>query len=479
MNITSLLKGIDYELRGEDIDILSLQKNSQNEVQNGLFFCYKGVDKDGESYAKEAICNGAVALVVEEFLPYKVTQVRLQNVRKNIAKICSNFFGNPDKDLKIIGITGTNGKTTTSYMLKNILETAGKSVGIIGTNGIEINKVFFRATLTTPDPQELFEVFSKMKNAGVQYVVMEVSAHALDLYKVYGVKFELGIFTNFTRDHLDYFETMERYKETKAKFFLEDYCKKCIFNADDEVGREFFEKCQVTKYTYGLINPSDVFAINTKMSLAGSKFVVNLFDDILEVQISLAGKFNIYNSLAAILGAKLIGITSDQIVAGLYTIENVAGRFNLITVGDKNVIIDFAHTPDGVENVLRTAKALSKGYITTVFGCGGNRDKGKRKVMGAIAKKYSNKVIITSDNPRFENPYAIIDEIKEGCPEALVIENRTQAIITGITTSPKGSCILVLGKGAEDYQEIDGVKYHFSDFEVVNDLKTKKKHQKE
>lgn len=479
MLISKLFSGIEYEIKGEDVDILSLQKHSQQKSQNGIFFCYRGVNKNGEDYAVEAIQNGAIAIVVEEFSTYNVTQIKVDNVRKIIAKVCSNFFGNPEKDMKIIGITGTNGKTTTSYMLKNILETADKKVGLIGTNGIEINKVFFRATLTTPDPQELFEVFQKMKNADVEFVVMEVSAHALDLYKVWGIKFEVGVFTNFTRDHLDYFGSMEKYKQTKKNFFCQDYCKKCVFNVDDETGREFFNCCDVPKCTYGIINPSDAFAVSIDMKLSGSKFVVNCFDDIFNIEISCAGKFNVYNALSAIITAKLLGINSEHIVAGLYTLENVAGRFNLLSVGTKSVVIDFAHTPDGMENVLRTAKALSKGYITTVFGCGGNRDKGKRKVMGEIANKYSDKVIITSDNPRFENPYSIIDEIKQGCPNGLVIENRTQAIITAVTTSPENSCILVLGKGAEDYQEIDGIKHHFSDFEVVKQLQSKQKYKKE
>lgn len=476
MKLSDLLNGVKHEIKGQDVDIMSLQKKSGDEVKNGLFFCYKGVDFDGKSRIAEAISNGAVAIVVDEFVDSSITQVKVDNVRKNIAIICSNFFGNPDKKLKIVGISGTNGKTTSSYMLKNILATAGKKVGLIGTNAVEIGDIFFKATLTTPDPEELFSIFDKMVKAGLEYVVMEVSAHALDLYKVWGIKFEVGLFTNFTRDHLDYFGDMNSYKLAKAKFFGASYCKRCVFNVDDETGREFFNACDTTRYSYGLINPSDLFAINIEMNLKGSKFIVNAFDDILNIELCVAGKFNVYNAMGVILTAKVLNIMPEYIISGLYTLPEVAGRFNLMMVGDKSVIIDFAHTPDGMENVLRTARSLTRGQITTIFGCGGNRDKGKRAEMGAIASKYSDKVIITSDNPRYENPFDIIAEIKKGCPDGIVIENRKLAIITGITTSPSGACILVLGKGAEDYQEIDGIKHPFSDKDVVTELISKQKY---
>ena len=372
--------------------------------------------------------------------------------------------------MKIIGISGTNGKTTSSYIIKNILKSAGKRTGVIGTNAVYIEDIFYKATLTTPDPHELFYIFDKMQKSGVEYVVMEVSAHALDLYKVWGVVFEVGLFTNFSRDHLDYFNTMEKYKDVKRMFFCKDYCKTCVFNIDDSVGREFFDFCNVNKISYGILNPSDVFAINLEMSIVGSKFVVNANDEIMYIDTSLAGKFNVYNILGAISVCSHLKISQDQIVAGIFTMPEVDGRFNRYAVGDKNVVIDFAHTPDGVENVLRTAKSLTKGNVVTVFGCGGNRDAGKRPEMGRIAQKYSDKVILTSDNPRFEDPYKIIADVQKGATNAMVIENRTQAIITAITTAEKNSTIMILGKGAEDYQEIDGVKHPYSDKAVVEEL---------
>lgn len=477
MNIKDLFFGIDFEQKGNEVDIKSIQTKASEEVVDGLFFCYKGAFFDGKEYVRQAIRSGAKVVVVENFLDIDICQIKVENVRKCISKVCGNFFKRPDKDLKIIGISGTNGKTTSSYIIKNILKCAGKKVGVIGTNAVYIGEVFYKATLTTPDPYELFSIFDKMKKAGVEYVVMEVSAHALDLYKVWGIEFEVGLFTNFTRDHLDYFGSMEKYKNAKQSFYNNNYCKKCIFNIDDSVGREFFDKCNVERMSYGLINPSDLFAINLKLSIEGSRFVVNVNDEVLMIETSMVGKFNVYNIMGAIGVCYMLNISADQIIAGAYTMPEVEGRFNLYKVEDKNVIIDFAHTPDGIENVLRTAKSLTKGDIVSVFGCGGNRDSGKRAEMGKIATKYSNKVFLTSDNPRFEDPYKIIEDIKVGAKDAIVIENRTEAIITAITTSAKGSTILVLGKGAEDYQEINGIKHPYSDKKVVQDFAISQKHK--
>ena len=469
MDINTLFCGIEYEQKGESKEILSLQKKSSDIVNSGLFFCYKGVNFDGKDCLMDAIKNGCVAVVVDEFLDIDICQIKVKNVRKNIAKVCSNFYKNPDKNLKIIGISGTNGKTTTSYIIKNILQTNGSRVGVIGTNAVYIGNICKRATLTTPDPQELFEIFDEMVRASVEYVVMEVSAHALALYKLWGVRFEVGLFTNFTRDHLDFFETMENYKMAKKTFFCSDYCKRCVFNFDDAVGREFYENCDCQKYSYGIINSSNLFAINIEMDFDKSKFVVNFEDEILNVEVPLVGKFNVYNTMGAIAVCRLLNVPCDSIIAGLYTMPAVDGRFNLYKLDGKNIVVDFAHTPDGVENVLRTAKSLSRGKITTVFGCGGNRDRGKRPEMGKVAQKYSDKVILTSDNPRFENPFAIIEDIRSGAKTAEVIENRKEAIIFAIDNSSKGDTILVLGKGAEDYQEIKGVKYPYSDKSVIED----------
>ncbi len=475
MTLDSLIKDIEVlQIVGDsNIDVQDIMTDCEINTQNSAYFCYQGVNVDGHNFFDQAVQNGAKVLFVERILPTDTLQIRVKNVRQIIAKVCSNFYHNPDKKLKIIGITGTNGKTTTSYILKSILQSANKSVGVIGTTAIYINDTFYPTTLTTPDPKQLFHTFGQMADAGVEYVAMEISAHAIDLYKVYGVEFEVGVFTNLTQDHLDYFKDMSTYAATKQKFLTTTYCKNCVINVDDKYGRDYFHLCDTNKFTYAIMNPSDVFALNIKMDLEGSSFIVNLFDDILNCDIALAGKFNVYNTLGAITCAKILGIDNRSIIKGVENITQVAGRFNVLDINAPfKVVVDYAHTPDGVENILKNIKALTKGKIITVFGCGGNRDTLKRPIMGQIATKYSDTTIITSDNPRFENPYNIIEQIKQGVDiqkDVFVIENRKEAIIKALNSAFLNDVVVILGKGCEDYQEINGIKYPFSDSQVVYD----------
>ncbi len=475
MTLDNLIKDIEVlQIVGDsNVKVEDIMTDCEITTQNAAYFCYQGVNVDGHNFFDQAVSNGAKVLFVERILPTDTLQIRVKNVRQIIAKVCSNFYHNPDKQLKIIGITGTNGKTTTSYILKSILHSANKSVGVIGTTAIYINDTFYPTTLTTPDPKQLFHTFRQMVDAGVEYVAMEISAHAIDLYKVYGVDFEVGVFTNLTQDHLDYFKDMSTYAATKQKFLTKSYCKNCVINVDDKYGRDYFHLCDTNKFTYAIMNPSDVFALNIKMDLEGSCFIVNLFDDILNCDIALAGKFNVYNTLGAITCAKILGIDNRSIIKGIENITQVAGRFNVLDINAPfKVVVDYAHTPDGVENILKNIKALTKGKIVTVFGCGGNRDTTKRPIMGQIATKYSDTTIITSDNPRFENPYNIIEQIKQGVDikkDVFVIENRKEAIIKALNSAFLNDVVVVLGKGYEDYQEINGIKYPFSDSQVVYD----------
>ena len=472
MKLKDLLNNIEYkEIRGStNIDIESLSQKTDEENKNGLFFCYKGVEFDGHNFFQVAENMGAKVLIVERFLPTKTTQVLVENTRKIIGKISNNFYKKPLSKLKIIGITGTNGKTTSSYVLKNILETANKSVGIIGTNGIYINDKFVPSVLTTPDPIKLYSVFNDMVLSGVEWVVMEVSAHSLDLLKVYGIIFECSLFTNLTHDHLDYFLNMEEYLKTKEKLFKKEYSKLSVINCDDNYGLNIFNNCDTKKVSYGIMRPSDSFAINIKMNFGGSSYIVNFKDEIIEVEQNLIGKFNVYNVLGCITVCKALGFSNDDIKKGIKNLKTVEGRFQQIVKKPFDVVIDFAHTPDGLENILKTAKSLTKGKIWCVFGCGGNRDALKRSKMGLIATKYSNTVIVTSDNPRFEEPQKIISDItKEIKDKSRIYEivDRQQAIILALTMAMKNDVVLICGKGAEDYQEINGVKYPFQDKEVV------------
>ena len=472
MKLKDLLKEVDYkEIKGNiNIDIESISQNTDEKNINGLFFCYKGVNVDGHNFFQVAENMGAKVLIVERFLPTKTTQILVENTRKVIGKICNNFYNNPLSKLKIIGISGTNGKTTSSYIIKNIIKTANKSVGVIGTNGIYINDKFLPNILTTPDPPELYRIFNEMVKSKVEWVVMEVSAHALDLLKVYGIIFECSLFTNLTHDHLDYFSTMENYSKAKQILFTKKYSKNSVINTDDAYGTDFYEKCDTKKVSYGIMRPSDVFAINIKMDFSGSNYVVNYKDEIIEVEQSLIGKFNVYNVLGCISVCRLLDFSVADIKKGIKLLKTIEGRFQQIVKKPFDVVVDFAHTPDGLENTLKTAKALCRGKIYCVFGCGGNRDAFKRAKMGLIATKYSNMTIVTSDNPRFEEPKKIMAEIVSEISDKsrlYEIPDRKQAIVFALSMATKNDVVLICGKGAEDYQEINGVKYPFSDKEVV------------
>jgi len=477
MKLKEMLKNVEVlETRGsldKEIKSLSLKADAKN--TDGLFFCYKGVEADGHDFFAVAENNGAAALIVERFLPTQITQIKVKNTRASMGQICSDFYGNPSKKLRILGVSGTNGKTTTTYILREILKAAGFKVGLIGTSAVYINEICYPASLTTPDPPELHRLFFQMLSAGCDTVVMEVSAHAMDLLKLAGIKFEAGIFTNLTQDHLDYFKTMKDYANAKQKFFMKEYCNVCVFNADDSTGRDFFKKCDATKFTYGLINPSDAFAVNLKMNLTDSSFVCNVFDNILNIDLKLAGKFNVYNTLGAVLACKALKVPDDAILTGTSSLTAVEGRFNVYDCGGVNVVIDYAHTPDGLENILKNVKALlnKKGRLICVFGCGGNRDKTKRPIMGEIAVRYSNSVIVTSDNPRFEKPEDIIEQIKLGIThdehKVMTVAERKNAIFAGLKMARAGDAVVICGKGAEDYQEINGIKYPFKDRAVMEE----------
>jgi UDP-N-acetylmuramoyl-L-alanyl-D-glutamate--2,6-diaminopimelate ligase len=309
-----------------------------------------------------------------------------------------------------------------------------------------------------------------MVDSGVEYVVMETSAHALALDKVEGIKFEVGVFTNFTQDHLDYFKTMENYKKAKLKFFNEEMLKCAVLNLDDEVGLQISREVNIPHISYGLANPSDIFAVNINKKNTNTHYIVNLSDNIFEVKSKLLGEFNIYNSLAAAGATHLLGITEKFIKRGLERLEKVPGRFNSIKlVNGATAVVDFAHTPDGIEKILTAIRQLPFERIITVFGCGGNRDKGKRPKMGQIAEKLSDFVVITSDNPRFENPDLILDDIESGMAsnKHISIVDRKNAIKFAIESSHKNDCIAICGKGAEEYQDINGVKSPYNDFDVV------------
>ena len=471
MKLGDLLFEIDFE--GEavlDLEIEGIFYDSRKVVPKSLFICLVGENTDGHNYVKEAQERGAAAIVCQRKTDgITVPQIVVKNSRAAYSKICANLYSNPQNELKMIAITGTNGKTTTSYLLASIISKAGFKAGLIGTEGTYIGEQFLKTDLTTPDPETLFKVLREMANCGVKYVVMEASAHALYLDKLDPITFEIGIFTNFTQDHLDYFQTMENYKHAKLKLFSK--VKVAILNVDDPVGYQLSSSLQIPIITYGLKAPCDVFAVDIVKKPNKTSFVVNLLDDVFKVQINLLGEYNIYNALAASSAAAAIGISAEELSRGLAALKSVPGRLNsFLLCNGATAIIDFAHTPDGIVKVLSTLKQMPFRRIITVFGCGGNRDKKKRPLMGRAAEKFSDFVILTSDNPRYENPELILDDIEHGMKKNghTRIVNREIAVCHALDLSKDGDVVAILGKGAEEYQDINGVKAPYSDLDVVH-----------
>lgn len=474
MKLEKLIENLDANVVGEtDHEIFDITYNSKEVTKGSLFVCIRGGNSDGHDFAKDAEKNGAAAILCEKQVQVNIPQIIVSSTRKALSKVFSCFYDNPQNKLKIIGITGTNGKTTTSFLIKSILEESGKKVGLIGTQGAFIGKQFFQTGLTTPDPQFLFKLLKQMVDFGVEYVVMEVSAHALSLDKTEGIVFEVGVLTNLTQDHLDFFKTMENYKHAKLKLFERNKIKSAVLNFDDEFGRELGETIDVPFLSYSLNNPSDVFAAKIGNKNGKNKFIVNILDNVFDVESNLIGEFNIYNSLAATSVAAMLGCSPKQIKSGLEKLSGVEGRLNRFNLSNGVVaFIDFAHTPDGIEKALNAIRELKFKQIITVFGCSGNRDKDKRHKMGQIAEKLSDYVVLTTDNPRFENPELILDDIEIGMEKTAHTRfvSREQAIEFALTLAKKGDCVAILGKGAETYQDINGVNVPYNDFEVVKNF---------
>lgn len=466
----------------EDLEIKNLSINSKNKNLSGAYFCLVG-EKDGHKYYKEAIKNGAIVLIVQNIIKdCIVPQVLVDDTREALSLCSCNFYGNPSKKLKMIGITGTNGKTTTSFIIREILTSADKNVGIIGTEGVYYNNLKIRTNMTTPDPIELNKILKKMVKAKIEYCVMEVSAHAIFYKKIDGIKFELGILTNLSQDHLDFFKDMKTYGDTKAKFLSKKYCKKIIVNGDDIFGRKIIKNQKIYKLVYGINSICDVFAIDVVSNFSGSDFYINLFDKVEKIHLNLPCLYNIYNFLAAASAIRLLDFDSKIVASGIKNLKSIEGRFDSINFNGINIVIDYAHTPDGIKHVLDNVNALNKvGKIITVFGCGGNRDKLKRPIMGKIATDKSSFVIITDDNPRLEDPKLIISDIEKGITKNnyKIIENRENAINFALKIAKQNDTVLILGKGAEPYQDICGVKVPYSDYKVVDNFINNKSNIKE
>ncbi len=479
MLFSELLKDVPtiLETRGDTgVEIASLVTNSRDEAQNGLFFCIRGMRFDAHAFAPQAVENGCVALVVEDFVDVPVAQARVENVRSAMAYIASAFYGHPERSLRMLGVCGTKGKTTTSFLLKAILEAAGYKTGLIGTTGNLIGDKHLPSNMTTPDPVDLHRCLRQMADEGVTAVSMEVSAHAVDMHRLDGVPFEAACFTNLSQDHLDYFYTMENYFQTKKRFFLEGAVKNAALNADDEYSERIQKEIRIPYITYGISANADVFARDIEISETGVSFSILLRGlENVTIRMRLTGMFNVYNALAAASLAMILGIDKAAIKAGLESVKAVPGRVEMLDTNTPyRVILDYAHSPDALENVLSTVRAFTRNRLIVLVGCGGDRDHGKRPIMGEIVGRLADFSILTSDNPRTEDPNVILRSIELGMKRTkgryVVIENRREAIRYALEMGREGDVIILAGKGNETYQDIMGVKRPFDEKVVVREL---------
>ncbi len=472
MKLNELLKntGIVPVAINGDREIASITCDSRRIEKDGLFVCIVGTAMDGHRFAAEAEAAGAAAIVVQRDMGLR-TQLMTDNTRRVWAQICANWFGNPAARLHLIGVTGTNGKTTTTVLIKSMLEQAGHKVGLIGTIQNMVGDRVLPAKHTTPDSYDLQSMLALMVVEGCDYCVMEVSSHALDQQRVAGCVFDIGVFTNLTQDHLDYHKTMENYMEAKKRLF--SMCKVGVVNMDDAWAETITRDvpCEICTYSVGN-DCADYVARNLRCRADGVDFELVSVGQIGRVRMNIPGRFSAYNGLAAATACLLTGMEFDDVVLALSAAVGVKGRAEVVKTGrDFTVVIDFAHTPDGLENICTTLKDGCRGRLVTVFGCGGDRDKGKRPKMGAVVARLSDFAVVTSDNPRNECPGDIINDILTGMQDTqtphTVIENRVEAIRWAIAHAEPGDTILLAGKGHETYQIVGEEVLHLDEREVV------------
>lgn len=458
----------------------NLQTDSRQVKPGDLFICLPGHTVDGHDYAEKAVNAGAVALVVERELNLPVPQLLVKDSRFAMAVLADFFFGSPSRKMNMIGVTGTNGKTTTTYLIEKIMSDYGQKTGLIGTIQMRYDGRTYPMSGTTPEALDLQRSLHDMVQTGTTCCVMEVSSHALEQGRVKGTDFRTAVFTNLTQDHLDYHHSMEEYRSAKGLFFArlgnefsadDSRRKYAVINADDASADYFKSVTAAEVITYGMGEDADVRASEIKITAQGTSFHVDTFAGSTDIRLRMVGKFNVYNAMAAIAAALVENVPLEEIKRSLETVPGVDGRVEAVDEGQPfAVIVDYAHTPDGLENVLRTVKEFAEGRVITVFGCGGDRDRTKRPLMGKIAAKYSDLVFVTSDNPRTEDPELILKDIEQGLIEEsvptdryIMIVDRRQAIHEAIEKASPADVVLIAGKGHENYQIIGTTKTDFDD----------------
>lgn len=482
MQLTDFLNGLRVlSVTGEvqRKDVSSIWYDSRKVQANSVFVAIKGESSDGHKYITEAISRGAIAVIVEDanaipdeiYLHSKTAKIVVANSRHALAEGAHHLYKNPSEKLALTGVTGTNGKTTVTYILKTIFEKAGKKTGLIGTIETYNGSKTVQSQLTTPESSDLSMMLFEMNTNGCSSAVMEVSSHALAMERVSALHFRCAVFTNLSQDHLDYHGDMESYFQAKKKLFdLLHESDIAVYNTDDEFGESIVEDTRARRISYGRNPEADYRIDSVNCSLTGTAFELSHGNDTFQVVTGLKGEFNAYNAAAAFAAAHQQGVKPEAIIAALKEVPQVPGRFEVYTGSGKTVIVDYAHTPDSLEKTLKNIHEIAPGSsIYIVFGCGGNRDKGKRPLMGAIASELSRQVILTNDNPRLEDPDAIISDIAKGINtnNYKIIQDRREAIRDAIGNAPDGSIILVAGKGHEATQTVGKEKFHFSDAEEV------------
>lgn len=461
----------------ENPEILSIEMDSREVKEGSLFICISGYTVDGHDYAEQAVSRGASAVLSEKPLSLPVPVIIVNNTKKAMALLADTFYGQPTHKLHLIGVTGTNGKTSTTHLIEKILQNSSKTTGLIGTMYIKIGDEQLSVKNTTPESLTLQKTFGTMVDKGVSHAIMEVSSHALHMGRVHGCDYDVAVFTNLSQDHLDYHQTMDSYRAAKGLLFSQlgnkfdqKKPKTAVLNGDDPASAEFMNMTAAHILTYGIDTECDVMAKNIAMSPSGTSFDLLTPHGSEKVNMKLIGKFSIYNALAAAAASLASNVPLSVIVATLGDIEGVRGRFEVVDGGqDFSVIVDYAHTPDSLENVLSTVKQFVLGKTFVVVGCGGDRDRTKRKIMAQIAVKYADEPIFTSDNPRSEDPIAILNEMEDGVRGEYYhsIENREKAIYFAVSHASPGDVILIAGKGHETYQQIGTQIFDFDDREVA------------
>jgi UDP-N-acetylmuramoyl-L-alanyl-D-glutamate--2,6-diaminopimelate ligase len=465
--------------------ITSIENNHRLVTDGSIFICIKGYTFDGHSAAKEAVQKGAAAIIAEQPVDVPVPVIYVRSTKRTMAQLAAHFYGHPTESFHLIGITGTNGKTTTSHLIEEILRTSGETTGLIGTMYMKIGDEMIETKNTTPESLTLQKTFAKMKNAGVSSAVMEVSSHALQEGRTNGTQFNVAVFTNLTQDHLDFHRTMDEYRTAKGLLFArlghsfhagnQSYA---VLNADDEASRVYEAMTAAHVITYGIEHNADIQAKDIRLTSEGTAFTIHYPGGAVDIQSKLAGLFNVYNVLAAFAAGFVSRLAPETMKLALERVSGVAGRFEMVpNESGVSIIVDYAHTPDSLINVLQTVRPLTTGRVIVIVGCGGDRDKTKRPLMAQAACQYADAAIFTSDNPRSEDPAAILADMEAGVngQQYTVIEDRKKAIYRAITMAARGDSIVIAGKGHETYQIIGQDVVHFDDREVAKEAIDDKK----